>query len=76
MTTGCDVGHVVMNRDDVQSVRAERFEHRRHLGSNIATSPATIASASVPANAAHVLSPIRALIALRARAGRCPDGQW
>ena len=31
--------------------------------SSIATSPATIASASVPANAAHVFSPMRALIA-------------
>jgi hypothetical protein len=56
------VCHVVMNRDDVQAVRTQRLEDGVTSGSSIATSPATIASASVPANAAHVFRPIRALI--------------
>ena len=40
--------HVVMNGDDVQAVRTQRFQHRRDFVRQHCTSPAISAFASLP----------------------------
>lgn len=58
-----NVGHVVVDGDDVQAMAAHRFEQRRNFVFEHRDIPATVASACVPANAPQAFSPIRALMA-------------
>ena len=55
--------HVVVDRHHLDAGARSALSTGVTSVSSIATSPATIASASVPAKAAHVLSPIRAVMA-------------
>jgi hypothetical protein len=53
----------MVDRDDLEAVLARALSTGVSSLSSMATSPATAALSFVPVNAAHVLRPMRALIA-------------